>query len=798
MELNGNHSLDEYPRHFPRSATVFAAVCAIVFSVVGVLGNLITVLALLRYARLRRHATTAFVISLSVSDLIFAGVNLPLTASRYLNEAWVLGETLCRIFPVFFYGNVAVSLLSMVAITVNRYVLISKSEIYARLYTPHGITAMLIAIWTLSFSLLIPPLVDAWGTLGLDAATFSCTILKKDGKSPKKFLFLLGIVVPCVSQRSHARQGLGREPPTVRIPGQGALLGKEVFLSRAQKVTAYLGIPYAQAPLGPLRFAAPVRSPLPSWTGTRDASRYRPSCQQQVARRKLHETLYLRLLPPDDQPDPGFSEDCLFLNVFVPDGARPPEGWPVMVWFHGGDFNTGTPAIWDASVFVTKQKVLVVTVAYRLNILGFFTTTDAEAPGNYGILDQLAALDWVRRNVDVFDGSPGNVAIAGHSSGAISVGLHLVSPLSRGLFSKAIAMSGDAVGSVGSPEAEESVVDLVAEKFGCYRRPTSALMECLRRVDGAILVRETADIETWGPIVDADTVNASEPFLPEHPRDALASGVFNAVPLVTGYANNEQALAYIEGVVGAEDGGLSLTRFEGLVVDEATATVEEPDENSTCESKPKVVADAVLFFYKPHPSTENRTLLRDRYLDMQTERSYASGLTFLAGKLAHRQQAYVYRFDYRPKTPAVTRDVPEWAGVPHMFDLQFLWGLPYALGSPVQWNAADKKIADTVMTTFANFLRTGTPSLPVPSSGKWEPYSEASPGILLIDRTVEMADPSQVDYKALAFWNEYYPSVLVEATNNCCNVTDAASTSYPGFASRLSGALLVATLSLGV
>ncbi|KAL7299941.1 hypothetical protein TKK_0007260 [Trichogramma kaykai] len=183
---------------FPRSLTIFAAISAIVFSIVGVLGNLITVVALWRCTRLRRNATTAFVISLSCSDFIFSAVNLPLTASRYLNEAWVLGDTLCQVFPLFFYGNVAVSLLSMVAITVNRYVLISRAEIYSRIYTKRGIALMLVAIWTLSFSLLVPPLLGVWGTLGLDPDTFSCTILKKNGKSPKKLLFAVGFLLPCV------------------------------------------------------------------------------------------------------------------------------------------------------------------------------------------------------------------------------------------------------------------------------------------------------------------------------------------------------------------------------------------------------------------------------------------------------------------------------------------------------------------------------------------------------------------------------------------------------------------------
>ncbi|XP_063992455.1 protein trapped in endoderm-1 [Diachasmimorpha longicaudata] len=184
--------------HFSRPLTIIAAACAILFSIVGVFGNLVTVIALLKFTRLRRNATTAFVISLSISDLIFAAVNLPLTASRYLHEAWILGDTLCQIFPVFFYGNVAVSLLSMVAITLNRYVLISKPEIYPRIYTTRGITLMLIAIWGLSFSLLLPPLTGIWGRLGHDQQTFSCTILKKNGKSPKKMLFMIGFIVPCV------------------------------------------------------------------------------------------------------------------------------------------------------------------------------------------------------------------------------------------------------------------------------------------------------------------------------------------------------------------------------------------------------------------------------------------------------------------------------------------------------------------------------------------------------------------------------------------------------------------------
>ncbi|XP_059099520.1 protein trapped in endoderm-1-like isoform X2 [Tigriopus californicus] len=193
-----NHFNETVVIHFSRPATIFAAVCASIFTVVGIAGNLLTVVALLRCPKLRSHATTLFVISLAISDLLFAAVNLPLTASRYVQEEWVLGATVCRLFPFFFYGNVAASLMNMVAITINRYVLISCHANYSRIYSRFNIFLMIVFVWGFSFGIMIPPLVEIWGTMGLNEKTFSCTILKKDGTSPKKFLMLFGFMMPCI------------------------------------------------------------------------------------------------------------------------------------------------------------------------------------------------------------------------------------------------------------------------------------------------------------------------------------------------------------------------------------------------------------------------------------------------------------------------------------------------------------------------------------------------------------------------------------------------------------------------
>lgn len=185
--------------HYPPVASYFAAGCAILFVVIGITGNSLTVAALLRSRKLRSHATTAFVLSLAASDLLFCIFNLPLTATRYIYQSWVLGDGLCRLFPFLFYGNVAASLANMVLITINRYILITSPSWYDKIYRKCNIIAMIVGMWLFSFLMMTPPLLGIWGDLGLKEATFSCTILSKEGKSPKKFFFAFGFIIPCLT-----------------------------------------------------------------------------------------------------------------------------------------------------------------------------------------------------------------------------------------------------------------------------------------------------------------------------------------------------------------------------------------------------------------------------------------------------------------------------------------------------------------------------------------------------------------------------------------------------------------------
>lgn len=181
---------------FPLSSCQLALAFSIMYIVIGVLGNLLTIVALLRSRKLRGNVTNILVVNLAVADLVFCAFNLPLTATRYAHQAWIFGDALCKIFPVFFYGNLAVSLLSVLMITINRYVVIVHSHTYQRLFTNGAAAAMIAFCWLFATSMLLPTYFGVWGEFGLVPETFSCTFLEKDGKNAQPYLFLFGVGIP--------------------------------------------------------------------------------------------------------------------------------------------------------------------------------------------------------------------------------------------------------------------------------------------------------------------------------------------------------------------------------------------------------------------------------------------------------------------------------------------------------------------------------------------------------------------------------------------------------------------------
>ncbi len=322
-------------------------------------------------------------------------------------------------------------------------------------------------------------------------------------------------VIGAASLAGSAASAAGRaEPgllPLVVRTHDGLVKGLRTGLARE-----FLGIPYAAPPVGALRWR-PTRPAVP-WRGTRLATKPGSNCAQTGS-------------VATGVPTTSTAENCLFLNIYTPRSARP--GLPVMVWIHGGGFTGGAASIYDGAVIAAKGHVIVVTINYRLNAFGFLAlpSLDSErgnSSGDYGLMDQQAALRWVRGNARAFGGDPRNVTIFGESAGGASVCSDMASPTAFGLFSRAIAESG-CLFPARSKKAADQQGTALARSLHCTHPAAAAA--CLRaKPVSAILNAEGGD--SWGPVVSAPT-------LPMSPITAFLKGRYAHVQLLQGSNHDE-------------------------------------------------------------------------------------------------------------------------------------------------------------------------------------------------------------------------------------------------------------------
>ncbi|KAG9342023.1 hypothetical protein JZ751_018341, partial [Albula glossodonta] len=256
----------------------------------------------------------------------------------------------------------------------------------------------------------------------------------------------------------------------------GQLVGRHIRVKESdQTVFSYLGIPFAEPPVGVLRFSAP-QPPRP-WQGLRDATAYPPLCLQNMNHSKQMTDIYAGRIPSLKT-----SEDCLYLNVYTTVKPGQNKSLPVMVWIHGGGFLMGGASLYDGSSLAAFGDVVVVIIQYRLGILGFLSTGDEQAPGNLGLLDQVSALQWVQDTIHSFGGNSESVTIFGESAGGVSIWLHVLSPLSSGLFHRAISQSGipNIPFFIQTDPRSSSAALAVAQRAGCATTDSATIMQCLR------------------------------------------------------------------------------------------------------------------------------------------------------------------------------------------------------------------------------------------------------------------------------------------------------------------------------
>lgn len=314
---------------------------------------------------------------------------------------------------------------------------------------------------------------------------------KRSTKKMKSFI----IVLFCVSTVT-CDQGITRQTKLGLIKG----VSSSVTINNDTKnFIVFKKIPFAKPPVGDLRFQKPVL--YGPWNGILDATNFGPSCIQ--PRMQPFE----QLLPNINQ-----SEDCLFLNIYTPIEASMSNRKSVMIWIHGGGFQFGQGMLYDGSYLSVVGDVIVVTINYRLNVFGFFTTMDDAATGNYGLWDQQLAIQWVHDNIESFGGDPKSITIVGESAGAHSVALQAINPINRGLFHRIIQQSGTSISLLATDPEPQIESDKLVHVLNCTRQSTSQILNCLRNKDSTEIFNALISIKTVVP--SSTDVNIRQTFVP--------------------------------------------------------------------------------------------------------------------------------------------------------------------------------------------------------------------------------------------------------------------------------------------
>jgi len=454
---------------------------------------------------------------------------------------------------------------------------------------------------------------------------------------------------------------------------QGKVEGEE-----ANGLHVFKGVPFAQPPVGALRWRAP--EPAKPWTAVRSATAYGPQSWQppRIAGTPLSGMMSVTV---------PCNEDCLTLNVWTPKADG--RGRPVMVWIHGGAFaiGSGSQSIYDGTALATRGDVVVVTINYRLGPLGFLRLTDVTegripATGNEGLLDQLLALEWVRDNIDRFGGDPKNVTIFGESAGGMSVGALLGAPRAKGLFKRAIPQSGAC--STGIPAAQASQL---AEGLAKHLKLKPSDVASLQTMDpealtmAATMYRLTGVGMVHQPIVDGD-------LLPQLPLDAVKGGNADGVDVLVGAAAHEWLLF--------------------TAMDPAAATLDDGHLEARVSARVGSSANALIDGYKqilasrgePHdPISVFAAIETDRVFRLPGQR--------LADALAARKQN-VHHYEFTWRSPLLNGKLKSC----HAIDIAFVFAT-HAQNEGVAQFCGEGPSADalarTVQDAWLSFAKTGTP-----------------------------------------------------------------------------------------
>ncbi|XP_034613467.1 acetylcholinesterase-like [Trachemys scripta elegans] len=496
---------------------------------------------------------------------------------------------------------------------------------------------------------------------------------------------------------------------TVVLTTSGPIRGKRLPAG-SSTVTAFLGIPYAEPPVGALRFQKPL--PHQPWSHVLETTSFGNACHQPLLTGYPDAYMWTPKTPQ--------SEDCLFLNVWVPH-PRPPTPAPVLVWIHGGGFFVGAASLelQDGRFLAATENVIVASMNYRLGALGFLSLPPA-APGNAGLWDQRLALRWLRDNVAVFGGDPARLMLFGQSAGAASVGFHLLSPGSRPLFTRAALQSGATTSPLAwfSPEMAKEIGRALGRDLGCTDFNDTALVGCLQGKELGDFGKRIMSMPGSVPTVDGD-------FLPDEPLRLLEAGHSQPIPLLAGVTANEGSYLIIT--------ALNFTRVNASHVswEELLEVLRVTMPGLPWEG---VQAAAERYNQKGQGSAwYHRTMAH-----IISDYHVVCPIAKTAGQMAEAgSPVYAYTFTHRPSGLSS----PKWMGVPHGSEVPYLFGTLASVGGANHTHTeAEVALSRRVMRYWAEFARSGNPTGAGGSGEQWPRYNATEKNFFRIG-----TEPPQVE-----------------------------------------------------